>query len=305
MSLMSRLAQHSNQETQQYNSLFYRLVLNGNNGSSEGTFREKVDGREQSIDTWYDNVIFLCPLDQAPIVSYHKRNEKDSDIYLSNFTFKDAESCEVSEYFKTERDIPKDKRFLSGMQSTLMIPTLLLRRQDKPQTHKGGKIQPIYWFELNVTSYIEECKINAMRLDSINEKYPIHEYIFQVHTEKSREKNKRANYYFRPAVQNKEPVKITPQVFGSCIKSDHPLITEWSDRYRFIWDEDYYSMLTDLAAVNYQRFVHPRTNEVYDYDGNYDRAFETFRECKAKYPPAKSKPEGGQNNSDEEDDTVW
>lgn len=266
------------------NVLFYDLHVHGNSNSPQGTMVIKQDGKPVTIHGRYESVIFLTPLDRAPALMFHKKNEENSkERILSGLNFTNVDSCPANEYFQATKSL--ESRMLKGAMTSLFFPVLATRRQKEPVRYNGRAVNPVNWFELPCTHYIAENQANALRLEAADAEYPIHEYFYKIF-QKDRKTNEKQEYHFE-VMKTKEgkPIPLVPQVLAKIVVSDHPLLTDWIDKGRFIWDEDYFEMIQSFAIVRFQKFVNPETHEVFDYAGEYQKALDIFMDCKNSFPP--------------------
>ena len=250
-------------------SCFWDLRINADCGSKKAS-KELENGTR--LVGYQEDGWFLGKLKHMLIVSIH-RHIKTDDLILCNRSFGEDKECPICDLYQHAK---KDSGY-NAMNQMAMLPFLATRRQNDPQISVGRKtakqIIPIYWFTMNVTHYRDDYKQNWLRLRDANENRPIHKYPYRIFAQKRGEREIQ-NYHFS-ALKEKPEHEIT---------FDHPIIDDWLDeKGNWVWDKDYMELLTSLAISRYKPFVDPSTKEVFDYDGEYDRAIEMFESTVESY----------------------
>lgn len=281
--------------------LMYRLTINGDNDSKRAELTVEKNGKLEKISGRYEDVLFLCDLDSVPTMLFHrKKTDRDQpDRILSGSVF-GIEDCPVAAYAKSVKDMDQKIRPISGVVTEWKFPVLVYGRQEPRLKTKNGVLSPVMWFEMAACEgFIEEDKANCDRLRMADEKYPLHKYLYRIFA-KDREKGKKTEYYFYPVPQkggtvvykkdgpslSKDPIPLVSQTWPKLVKTEHPLLQDWWDGKKWVWDEDYVEMIGALAVVSYQKFVHPSTGETFEYNGHYDEALEIYKQVKDSFPPA-------------------
>lgn len=281
-------------------TLLFDMRVSGESNSPQTKMTVDTPKGKKELVGRYEHVMFLCPLSEAPVIMWHNKYGAKGRV-LSGLTFPQLDTCPVKELLDSypDKDERKEITKLSGAMTSLFLPVLPTRCQKEPVlTKQGGSINPVNWFELGTTSYIPETNDNYQRLKDADDEYPIHKYLYVVFSPK-RGEGERQQFYFQVAKdKNGNPIKLTGAVIDKLVTVEHPLIEEWLDEdANFVWDDEYYEMLSALAILKFQRFVDPKTKEAFDYGGLFEQAEGIFNEYKAKFPPPVGQPPD--NNSED------
>lgn len=287
-------------------SLLYDMRINGDSNSPQDKLVVKTNGKSTTLFGRYETVLFLTDYEHAPLIKYHKKGENDRILSAYNF---DIDECPVYSYFKSVKDL-KTKTITGGMDA-LLIPVLSIRRQTQPnRTKSGGTINPVNWFEMEVSSYREICDENHQRLIAANNKYDISKYYYKIFAP-DRAKGVKQAFYFLPMSNKGEamivdgvpmvenPWPVNKASVDKLVKTEHPMVVDWMEDGKFIHDDDYYSMIACLAILKFQKFTHPETAEVYDYNGYYEQALEVYKQYKERFPSAVDKSEEAQEQEED------
>lgn len=273
-------------------SLFWKLTINAELGSKRKKMEVEINGKKKEISGRYEDGWFLGRFKDAVLIAVHKMRDS-KDWYLCNRSFAaegERKECPIcNEYFLDK----KNCRFES-MAQRLLLPFLATRRQHEPHIHKSKfKITPIYWFELNVTSYREDAQANYFRFRDANERHKISKTPYRVFA-KDRPEKEIQEYYFKALKESDDHEIIV----------DHPIIDEWLDPKtgKWLFNRDYQEMLSALAIARYKPYVSPTTQEVFDYGGEYDKAMEVFAEVLERYGEVKIPLEDGEYEEQYDDD---
>lgn len=288
-------------------AVMYDMRINGNSDSPKGALKldkngvPVISGKQEvaeEIFGRYEDVIFLGEFEECPILQFHQTSQ-GKDRILSNFSFEAAE-CPATEYYFS---FTKEQRKKGGpckirnLNRCQIFPVLALRRQDDPNyTNRHAKINPVNWFEMNVTDYGNTkdtvYKDNWERLRFMNSKAPISEFVYRIFYPNRGEQEKQL-IYFQPRK------RITPEVLREELKFNHPLVDDWRDDEGFVFDEDYYQLIYGLAILRFRRWVDPESGEPFEYKDNaYEKAIEKYKQYKDTFP---SPVEGGNTNDNDQE----
>lgn len=292
--------------------LMYDLVISREKESKRDILKLDKDGEvvysksqkvhQEIVNCCSEEVIFLGQFDDCPAISFHRKGKYER--VLSNYTFPDSGNCPVSDYFFSFEDSADRKKRgckVFSRENHHLFPVLVLNKQEEPLlTNKGAKISPVMWFDLNCTDFKNDTKGNTYytnwdRLRKMNEKFPIHEFVYKIYYT-PRGEEERQKVYFQPVRRLKK------EVFDSIVKvTGHPLVNDWwdSDLGKYVFDEDYYNIVHSLAILKTQKWVDPETGEVFDYSGYYDEAIKYFNEYVDRFPPVTV---GGRGKNDDGSD---
>lgn len=261
-------------------AVFYQLRIQADDGSPNAM---KVFGGKQMYG-FYEIGYFMMPLLQAPLVKFHPTNRR-MELVLCGKTFgKDfpCPACQAFESFKQmygDTKEAKDKYPIKAKQEVLSIPFFVPRRQGGKHVYKGRSIiRPIYWFELKVTDYIDDCKQQYQRLVSADMQSQIHCNPYMIFR-RDTARGEKTEYYFEPQPFNPAEMRII---------DDHPLLRFFQDRgpngYLNVMGRQEWDLLENLALLRFQPYIDPQTGQPFDYNGYYQHATQAYDFVKNQWP---------------------
>ena len=273
--------------------VFYRLQIDGNNGSSKHLL--KVDGK--LLDGFYEAVQFLADVRKLRIIHFHDYNKQTPDedtrgkaAWLCNKTFDPMAGCPVCAHRQKLTKAGNHRAAIAtSMKSVLLAPVYVLGRNKTPLVKNGRIISPINW--LDIQCHIKKFKDpqgnwgedkayfeNYTRLLNLARVTPTTDSFYMV-WQKTRGENEKKHYEFAA-------LKPNTGMLEQALSFKHPLVQDWINNGKLDYDQDYYDIITAMSLVRFKQWADPETGDVFDYGGKYERAVAIYEANIEGYPRA-------------------